>query len=289
MMPSPPVYPMPTSPFKTELSRGEISYRQWGQGLPVLCLHGLGDSSTVWQSLGDTLSHQSLCVALDLPGHGDSFKPQSPKAYSATELVSTVSEFIELQQWRDLSIIAHSWSAKLALIFARENPLLVKQLILVDPFFVNRFPSFLKPTLPLLYRTLPFLKMIGPFATMQAAETTARSLKQYRGWSQLQQEVFQTTIEPKDNGQWGSKFAIAARDGVFLDTFEQSGLTTTIQTPTHLLLPEDGLNRSDWQLKPYIKYLPQLTIQSISGNHWPHLVSPIEFNRKILETLNPLL
>lgn len=276
---------MQTTRQITELSSGTLSYLQWGQGLPILCLHGLADHALVWQSLGDCLAEKFRVIAPDLPGHGDSFKPQASEAYLSTALVSTLEDFANVNQWHPISIIAHSWSAKLALMWARRNPRRIQHLILVDPFFVNRFPDLLKPTLPILYRVLPFLKMLGPFPSKQAAESMARSLKQYRGWSDLQRDVFLASIEQKSDGCWGSKFAIAARDGVFLDTFEQSGLTETLQVPTHILIPKAGLNRRNWQLRPYKKYLSQLILQHIPGNHWPHLVEPEAFNRTILEIL----
>ena len=83
----------------------------------------------------------------------------------------------------------------------------------------------------------------------------------------------------------GSKFAIAARNGVFEDILQLAGLTEPLSTPTLLLLPEKGLNRLDWQIKPYKTNLPNLEIQTIPGNHWPHLVAPEPFNQVVLKVL----
>ena len=76
-------------------------------------------------------------------------------------------------------------------------------------------PSFLKITFPLLYRVLPFLKSMGPFASYEEAEQKIQQFSQYQNWSSLQQQVFQAGIEQKPDGTWGSKFTIAARDGIF--------------------------------------------------------------------------
>ncbi len=53
----------------------------------------------------------------------------------------------------------------------------------------------------------------------------AQTLQQYRGWSPLQQAVFDAAMEQKPDGTWGRKFAVAARNGVFEDILNRAGLT----------------------------------------------------------------
>lgn len=260
-----------------------LSYLTWGQGAPVLLLHGLADHGLVWQSLAQHLAESYRCVAPDLRGHGDSDKPGDAPAYGSLELVKDLAALTQHLGWERVRVVAHSWSAKLALLWARQSPALMQQLVLVDPFFVNKLPGLFRPTFPLLYRTLPFLKVMGPFATYAQAEALARTLKQYRGWSPLQQRVFQTGMAELPTGQWGSKFAIAARNGVFEDILQLAGLTEPIAVPTLLLLPEQGLNRLAWQIKPYKTYLPHLRMQTIPGNHWPHLVAPEGLNQAVAD------
>ena len=269
-----------------QLSHQQLSAYQWGTGKPILCLHGLGDHGGVWRSLGESLSTHYSIVALDLPGHGNSKKPNLSKAYLSSSIVQLLEEFAVAQEWASITVIAHSWAAKLALIWAQQKPKRIQRLILIDPFFVNRFPFFLKPTLPILYRVLPFLKMMGPFSSRTAAEQTAKQMKQYQGWSPLQQHVFENSIHEKEPGIWASKFTAEARNGVFLDTFQQSGLTADLNTPTHILLPEAGLNRREWQLAPYKKHLRQLQFHQVAGNHWPHLVNPNTTNEQIQHILD---
>jgi pimeloyl-ACP methyl ester carboxylesterase len=274
---------MTIQPARQTCTGGSISfsYLTWGEGDPLLLLHGLADHGLVWQGLAQALGEHYRCVAPDLRGHGLSDKPIDPNAYGSPALVQDLEALANNFGWTQVRVVAHSWAAKLALLWAKQHPDLIQQLVLVDPFFVNRLPELFRPTFPVLYRTLPFLKVMGPFDTYDQAETLAKALKQYRGWSPLQEQVFRAGMEEKSDGRWGSKFAIAARNGVFADILQLAGLTETVETPTLLLLPEKGLNRLDWQIKPYKTYLPNLQIQRIPGNHWPHLVAPNEFNRAV--------
>ena len=249
-----------------------------------MLLHGLADHGLVWQSLAESLSDRYRCIAPDLRGHGESSKPPEPD-YDSQLLAADLEILTQHLKLESVHVVAHSWAAKAALIWARQQPQRIRSLTLVDPFFVNRIPGFLRPTFPILYRILPFLKVMGPFPTYEAAVAVAQTLKQYRGWSPLQARAFQAGMEQKSDGRWGSKFEIAARNGVFLDTLQRAGLTAAIDTPTSLIVPKQGLNRSNFQLKPYKQYLNRLTLTPIPGNHWPHLVEPQAFNQAVADFL----
>ena len=276
----------------------EISYLEWDSGelshpkglnksscakKPLLLLHGLADCAMVWSSLGRYLADQYHVVAPDLRGHGESSKPNT--GYSSQEIITDLEALMTHLGWNQAHILGHSWSAKLATIWATQNPQCFSSLILVDPFYVDKLPSWLKITFPLLYRVLPFLQGMGPFVDRAAAEKLAQNLKQYRQWTPLQQEAFNASIEPKQDGTWGSKFTIAARNQIFTDVMNQSGLTKTLSIPSLFIQPTKGLNRTQWQLKPYRRYLLHLEINQVPGNHWVFLVNPDEFNQKIARFL----
>ncbi|NEO83171.1 MAG: alpha/beta hydrolase [Spirulina sp. SIO3F2] len=257
-----------------------LAYREWGQGTKkFLLLHGLADHSGVWTNLAASLGEDYHIIAPDLRGHGDSSKPET--GYDCEDMIADVRALCRRLNWQQFSLLGHSWGGKLACIWATEFPEEVERLILVDPAFIGAMPSWLKITFPLLYQTLPFLKAMGPFESQATAETTAQNFKQYRGWSDFQAEVFRDSIEAKLDGRWGSKFTIAARNGIFNDVMAVNGLYTVLDVPTLLVLPKQGLNRTDLQLRPYRTYLKSLTEQWVPGNHWPFLVEPDAFNQAV--------
>lgn len=265
----------------------QLSYLEWNQGKePLLLLHGLADHALVWSSLGDYLAQRYYIVAPDLRGHGTSSKPVS--GYTFADIIADLEALMDRLGWSAAHIVGHSWSGKLALIWARLHPQRFRSLILVDPFFIGKLPSWMKLTFPILYRRLSFLKTMGPFTSYEQAEQQARQLNQYQGWSALQQSVFQAGMEQKPDGSWGSKFVVQARDQIFTEVMRVAGLCAPIAIPTLFLQPEKGLNRTNWQLKPYKTYLNNLRICQVPGNHWPFLVEPEAFNRVLEEFLKDL-
>ncbi|BAZ10044.1 alpha/beta hydrolase fold protein [Calothrix sp. NIES-4071] len=259
----------------------ELSYLEWNQGQqPLLLLHGMADNALVWLSTGEYLAHDYHIVAPDMRGHGESGKPEKDN-YSFELAINDLEALMDKLGWSSAHVVAHSWSGKLAAIWARQNPRRLRSMILIDPIFIWKIPSIFKLTFPLLYKVLPFLQGMGPFPTYEAALEKARQMNQYKDWTPLQQEVFKASIEQNSNGTWGSKFTIAGRDGIFEEVMRAPGFTTPIDIPSLFIQPEKGVNRQEWQLKPYKTYLKNLQVVTVPGNHWAFLTKPEEFNRTV--------
>lgn len=262
-----------------------ISYLQWSdRGIPLLLLHGMADHALVWSSLGDYLRSNYQVIAPDLRGHGESGKPAT--GYHFQDYIGDLRALINHLGWRQAHILGHSWSAKIAAIWATQQPEVFKSLILVDPFFIDKMPSWIRITFPILYQVLPFLKITRSFDSYQSIEAIARQLKQYKGWSNLQEEVFKNAIEQKADGSWSSKFTLSARGEIFEDVMGFAGLTKALDIPSLLILPQQGLNRTTWQIQSYKKYLTSLEIKKIPGNHWAFLGEPETFNQGVAEFLS---
>ena len=269
-------------PIRQTLTKTDIqlSYLEWNQGEePLLLLHGMADNALVWSSLGDYLAANYHIVAPDMRGHGESSKPD--RDYSFESVISDLETLMDKLEWSAAHIVSHSWTGKLAAIWARQNPERLRSITLVDPIFIWKMPSFLKLTFPLLYSVLPFLKSMGPFTSYQEAEQKIKQLSQYQNWSSIEQQIFQAGIEQKPDKTWGSKFTIPARDGIFAAVMEVPGFINPVDTPALFIQPEKGVNRQNWQIQPYKTNLTNLTLKKVPGNHWAFLTNPEEFNQTV--------
>lgn len=267
-----------TSPDRFTLNvRGmQLSCLGWNPGgEPVLLAHGLGDNACVWTEVGQALSDRYHVVAIDLPGHGDSDKPD--EGYQFDDIATILMAAATALGWSSAHAIGHSWSGKLLARWMQTHPEWFRSAVLVDPFFAGRLPAWSELSLPLLYRVLPFLQGMGPFENYEAAERTARQLKQYRDWSPIQQAAFRAGIEQKADGQWGSKFTVQARDRMFVESVRVACPSAPVNVPTLFVQPERGLNRMGWQLAPYRQYMSKLELCQVPGHHWPFLAEPKAF------------
>jgi pimeloyl-ACP methyl ester carboxylesterase len=97
---------------------------------PVLLLHGLGVSGSIWQAFARRLLPQLAAIAPDLRGHGQSDAP--PAGYAPADYAH---DLIELLTDVDIPIpvVGHSLGALVALALAEVRPDLVGWLVLLDP------------------------------------------------------------------------------------------------------------------------------------------------------------
>ncbi|NET91665.1 MAG: alpha/beta hydrolase [Kamptonema sp. SIO1D9] len=90
-------------------------------------------------------------------GHGETSKPSS--GYTSQDIIGDLENLMAALGWENAHILGHSWSAKVAAIWATQNPKRFRSLILVDPFFIGKIPPIFKLTFPLLYRVLPLINI----------------------------------------------------------------------------------------------------------------------------------
>ncbi|ANV84661.1 haloalkane dehalogenase [Picosynechococcus sp. PCC 7003] len=277
----------PPTRHTIEINGLPLSYYEWHPGgEPVVLLHGLADHGLVWASLGESLGKKYHVVALDLRGHGDSGKPET--GYTFADYSADLDGICNHFGWSKVHLLGHSWGAKIAAVWATQNPDKVKSLILADPFFMGQLPLWWRYTFPIGYRVLPFLKLLGQFESYHQAEAIAKKLKQYRGWNEWQQAICRESFLENPDGTWTSKFVKRACDEILLDILRVNGLTEPLTMPSLFVQPEGGLNRLEFQLKPYRHYLTNLQWQRVPGNHWAHMVEPEAFNQAIANFLDAL-
>lgn len=88
-----------------------------GQGLPILCLHGLGANTFTWRYFVEPLSKHHKLILVDLKGFGRSAKPEDQR-YSIHDHADAVYELILKNDWRQLTLIGNSYGGGLALLLA---------------------------------------------------------------------------------------------------------------------------------------------------------------------------
>jgi pimeloyl-ACP methyl ester carboxylesterase len=125
--------------FSLEVNGNIITGLQWGDpSKPVLlALHGWLDNAASFiplaNALADPLADGSLpyqLIALDLPGHGNSYHKQDH--YHFIDWIEDLYQIIEKANWAPLSIIGHSMGAMVTSIFAATFPELVNKILLIE-------------------------------------------------------------------------------------------------------------------------------------------------------------
>lgn len=100
---------------------------------PLVFLHGLGGSRTTWMNLLGELVERHNVTALDLPGHGQSDKPDPESTdYSVVGLAEAVASALGELALQPAVLVGHSLGGALAIHVALEHPELVRGLVLIN-------------------------------------------------------------------------------------------------------------------------------------------------------------
>lgn len=107
----------------------KLNFKSFGEGEPVLILHGLFGCLDNWQTLGKKLAENYKVYLLDLRNHGKSLH-QDMHNYKV--MSQDVKEFVVEQELSTVNLIGHSMGGKVAMQFAISHPECVTKLIVVD-------------------------------------------------------------------------------------------------------------------------------------------------------------
>lgn len=107
----------------------KLFYRHYGQGKPLIILHGLLGLSDNWVSFARQMADKYSIYILDQRNHGQS--PHS-KTFNYYALVDDLREFILDHQIEKPIILGHSMGGKVAAMFALEYADLCRSVIVVD-------------------------------------------------------------------------------------------------------------------------------------------------------------
>ncbi len=107
----------------------QLHFRSYGQGSPLIILHGLFGSLENWHTVSERLSSRFQVFAVDQRNHGQS--PHSSEM-DYKLLAEDLAEFMQTHHLAEAHILGHSMGGKTAMQFAFLHPGYVRRLVVVD-------------------------------------------------------------------------------------------------------------------------------------------------------------
>jgi pimeloyl-ACP methyl ester carboxylesterase len=113
-------------------AHGRIAWREAGQGLPLILLHGIGSGSGAWSGQLEGLSSTFRVIAWDAPGYGGSDPLHDPTPL-ATDYAQVLADFVHQLGLTEAIVLGHSLGALVAAAWAAQPTLHVRALVLASP------------------------------------------------------------------------------------------------------------------------------------------------------------
>lgn len=108
-----------------------LAFSDHGRGDVLLFVHGLGSDRTRWRPITERLAHDFRCIAVDLPGHGES-PAEGCDALSATMALHEVVDTLALDA---PVVVGHSLGSVVALLYGvLHSP---RSVVAVDPVHLH--------------------------------------------------------------------------------------------------------------------------------------------------------
>lgn len=248
----------------------KLHYRKYGEGQPLLILHGLFGSSDNWQTLGKKFAEDFEVYLVDQRNHG-----KSPKSndFSYELMADDLHELITDLDLSDVILVGHSMGGKTIMQFAQHYPELINKMIVVDmgpKQYASHHDSILEG-----------LNAID-LSVVKSRKEAEAILSEYVPQPGVKQFLLKNLYWeiPGEQLDWRINIPVLSREiNNIIDTFHQE----VDNTPTLFIRGELSNYILDSDFGIIEKLYPNSKIKTINGaGHWVHAEKPGEFYQMVL-------
>jgi pimeloyl-ACP methyl ester carboxylesterase len=265
--------------YSQTLIYSNLNYIQEGKGDPIVLIHGMAASLHGWNWMVPTLAANGYtALALDLPGHGDSPKPDDPEQYTVKSFYAALDAWIDSRDFAAPPVlVGHSLGGYLSLFYAMRHPGKVRALLLIDPLYnLGQLSPFV--------RMLRWRPAIGEKALRLVPEWLVSALL---GW-----DPTRTDDHPRDaRQQIAADYKRASSHIVYVPASLQdlSPCLPQLTLPSLVIWGEKDLTLRPDSFLALADALPNAASHAVPGaGHQPHIGKPALVNRLVLDFLASL-
>lgn len=252
---------------------GAISFREAGQGQPLLLLHGMNGNSKSWSHQLRAFSDAYRVVAWDAPGYGAS-DPVPPDADAYAAQVNHLLNHLKIDQ---AYVVGHSMGGVIAQRFCARNLERAKCLVLSGTHWGNAAPAD-APLASKYAKRLQDLEKLSPkeYGEMRAQKMLSASLPR---------EVFDLVAEiAAETRREG-----LLNGGQMVEKTDNRPLLGSLKMPVLILTGERDAVVTPQRSEAMMEYLPDARAVSLPGvGHAPYLEAPEAFNQAVQQFFETL-
>lgn len=252
----------------------ELAYDRFGEGPPLVILHGLFGWARNWQNVARQLATRYQVIAVDARNHGRS--PHTP-AMDYRLMAADLSALLAKLELRDVTLLGHSMGGKTAMTLALTDPALLARVIVVD---ISPVPSEDQHT-PMIDAMLAL-----PPERLRRRSEVETLLRTAVPEDDVRLFLLQSLLPAEHGGSW--RFNLTAL---------KSGMPALIgplpvppaarfEGPFRAIRGENSSRVNAEALDLIQHHFPAASLHTVANaGHWPHAEAPGDFIRALTDCL----
>lgn len=240
----------------------DLNHKTFGQGNPLVILHGLFGTLDNWQTLGKRWAEEFMVYLLDQRNHGRS--PHTPEI-TYPLMAEDVREFLSNNWVHHTHILGHSMGGKTAMHIAVQFPDLVDKLVVID-IAPKRYPGGHNAIFNAMFAI--------DLKTIKDRQEAEKVLSKWVPEMSVRQFLLKNLRRQKDGGyQWKMNLPVIYQ--YYQDIL--AGMTDehTFEGPTLFVRGEKSGYMLDEDEKLIKQIFPNAQIETIqNAGHWVHAEQP---------------
>jgi esterase len=251
----------------------KLFFREYGEGQPLIIIHGLFGSCDNWLTQAKLLAPHYKIYTIDQRNHG--FSPHSDD-FDYTFMAADLLEFIEDHNIDRPTIIGHSMGGKTAMNFALAHPDKLEKLIVVD-------------IAPRAYNLEHYTIAEGLNAIDLAALTSRNdadvALSKYVPEADVRQFLLKN-LQRKAEGGFSWKINLKVISEKLSNVGVDLHYTGTFEGPTLFIRGKRSNYVKDTDWSHITEVFPAATLETMEAGHWVQAEKPQEFVEIVTRWLN---
>ncbi len=252
-----------------------LNYKSFGQGFPIIILHGLFGMLDNWQTIAKKLAEHHTVYILDQRNHGRS--PHSPD-FNYHLLAEDLEQFMEANWIYEAHVIGHSMGGKTAMQFALNYSDMISKLVVVDIA-----PKKYQAGHQAIFEALFAVDLANITSRKEATTQLEQKIKDS---ATLQFLLKNLTRNKEGHYEWKMNLAVLHEQyDTILTNIEMEDLP--FEKPTLFIRGGQSNYVLDSDKEVLQSFFPAAAIATIpDANHWVHATAPEEFLKLVRLFLN---
>jgi esterase len=251
----------------------KLNYASYGDGFPLIILHGLFGMLDNWHTVSRMLSTEFRVIALDQRNHGRS--PHSPN-FNYDVMADDLRDFMAEHRIPSSFLLGHSMGGKTAMQVALKYPHLVERLIVID-IAPRSYPS----RHDMILETLESISLSNYSSRQEVDRSLSVKIPEL-----AVRQFLMKNLARNDDGSFRWKMNLPTISAKYGEILRGVSADTAFVKPTLFVRSAKSSYMGDADPAEIKRLFPLSTITTFNTGHWVHAEAPRELTKTVRDFLN---